>query len=51
MSDVPIRFSRNVRRAMIASQKARGPAALAKLVLGLKLKDLAPELPAIAEVQ
>eukprot|EP00161_Ancyromonas_sigmoides_P024229 TRINITY_DN779_c0_g1_i1.p1 TRINITY_DN779_c0_g1~~TRINITY_DN779_c0_g1_i1.p1 ORF type:complete len:455 (-),score=190.56 TRINITY_DN779_c0_g1_i1:40-1404(-) len=49
MSDVPIRFSRNVRRAMIASQKARGPAALAKLVLGLKLKDLAPELPAIAE--
>eukprot|EP00127_Corallochytrium_limacisporum_P005369 Clim_evm45s203 gene=Clim_evmTU45s203 len=49
MSDVPIRFSPKVRQAMIASQKVKSPAGYLKLVSGLGLKDLAPELPAVAE--
>ena len=49
MSDVPIRFSRPVRARMIASQKARGLGGYLALLSGLKLADIAPELPAIAE--
>jgi enoyl-CoA hydratase / long-chain 3-hydroxyacyl-CoA dehydrogenase len=49
MSDVPIRFSRAVRARMIASQKARGVGGYLKLLAGLKLADLAPELPGITE--
>jgi acetyl-CoA acetyltransferase family protein len=49
MSDVPIRWSRPVRQRMLASRKARKPADFLKLLRGLKLADLAPEAPAIAE--
>lgn len=49
MSDVPIRFSREVRKRMIKSQKAKGLPGYLALLKGLKLADLAPELPAIAE--
>ncbi|CAE7315076.1 hypothetical protein FNF27_00156 [Cafeteria roenbergensis] len=49
MSDVPIRWSRPVRQRMLASRKARKPADFLKLLKGLKLADLAPEAPAIAE--
>eukprot|EP00055_Hartaetosiga_balthica_P000064 m.135562 g.135562 ORF g.135562 m.135562 type:complete len:460 (+) comp10074_c0_seq1:20-1399(+) len=49
MSDAPIRFSRNMRAAMIASQKVKSPGGYLGLLGQLKLKDLAPELPAIAE--
>jgi acetyl-CoA acetyltransferase len=49
MSDVPIRFSRAVRARMLASQKVRGVGGYLGLLAGLKLGDLAPELPAIAE--
>eukprot|EP01097_Dermamoeba_algensis_P002207 TRINITY_DN1879_c0_g1_i2.p1 TRINITY_DN1879_c0_g1~~TRINITY_DN1879_c0_g1_i2.p1 ORF type:complete len:471 (-),score=121.76 TRINITY_DN1879_c0_g1_i2:102-1313(-) len=49
MSDVPIRFSRKVRARMLASQKVKSAAGYLKLLKGLSLKDLAPELPAIAE--
>lgn len=49
LSDVPIRWSRPVRKRMLASQKARGPADYLKLAGGLTLADLAPETPAIAE--
>lgn len=49
MSDVPIRFSREVRKRMIKSQKAKGLPDYLKLLSGLKLAHLAPELPAIAE--
>ncbi len=49
LSDVPIRWSRPVRKRMLSAQKARGPADYLKLAGGLKLADLAPETPAIAE--
>lgn len=49
LSDVPIRFSRALRKRLIASQKARGPADYLKLLKGLKLSDWAPDTPAIAE--
>ena len=49
MSDVPIRFSRAVRARMLASQKARGVGGYLALLAGLKLADLAPELPGITE--
>ena len=49
MSDVPIRFSRAVRARMLASQKARGVGGYLALLSGLKLADLAPELPGITE--
>ncbi|ETW08203.1 hypothetical protein H310_00852 [Aphanomyces invadans] len=48
-SDVPIRFSRPIRKRLINSAKAlkAGPAGILKLLSGLKLSDLAPEAPAI----
>ena len=49
MSDVPIRFSRNVRKAMLASRKVKSPLGMLGLVGGLKMKDLAPELPGVTE--
>lgn len=49
LSDVPIRFSRAVRKRLIASQKAKGPADYLKLLSGLSPADLAPDMPAIAE--
>jgi fatty acid oxidation complex beta subunit FadI len=50
LSDAPIRFRRPVRRRLIAAQKARGAASKLKLLAGLKLSDLLPEAPAIAEL-
>lgn len=49
-SDVPIRFSKNVRSRLIQAPKAmkKGAAGIMGLLKGLKLKDLAPEAPAIA---
>lgn len=49
LSDVPIRVSRAVRKRLLASRKAKGLAAWARLARGLKLRDLVPEVPAIAE--
>jgi acetyl-CoA acetyltransferase family protein len=49
LSDAPIRFRRAVRKRLIASQKAKGPADWLKLIPGLKAADLLPEAPAIAE--
>ena len=48
MSDVPIRYSREVRKRMIASQKAKGFMDYIGLLKGLKLKDLAPAVSARA---
>jgi len=48
-SDVPIRFRRPVRKRLIASQKARGLGDRLGLAKGLRLRDLLPEVPAIAE--
>ena len=44
MSDVPIRFSREVRKRMIASQKVKSPGGYLSLLAGLKLGHLAPEV-------
>jgi acetyl-CoA acyltransferase len=49
LSDVPIRFRRPVRKRLIQSQKARGPGDYLKLLRGLRLSDLLPEVPALAE--
>jgi acetyl-CoA acyltransferase len=49
MSDVPIRVSRPVRKRLLASQKVKGPGGWLGLARGLKLKHLAPDLPAIAD--
>jgi len=49
-SDVPIRFSKPIRQRLLGAQKAlkKGPMGALGLLKGLKLKDLAPEAPAIA---
>jgi len=48
-SDVPIRFSKPLRKKFIASMKDKTPMAkLQRITKGLKMKDLAPEPPAIA---
>eukprot|EP00005_Dracoamoeba_jomungandri_P006234 CAMPEP_0174261320 /NCGR_PEP_ID=MMETSP0439-20130205/11361_1 /TAXON_ID=0 /ORGANISM="Stereomyxa ramosa, Strain Chinc5" /LENGTH=465 /DNA_ID=CAMNT_0015345775 /DNA_START=9 /DNA_END=1406 /DNA_ORIENTATION=+ len=49
MSDVPIRFSRELRKRMLASRKVKSPTGYFKLLKGLSLGHLAPELPAVAE--
>lgn len=49
LSDAPIRFSRPLRERLIASQKARGLGDYLKLLGGLRLKHLAPDVPAIAD--
>lgn len=49
MSDVPIRYHREVRKRMLKSQKVKGLGGYLGLLAGLKLAHLAPELPAIAE--
>ncbi|KAF0687669.1 Aste57867_20653 [Aphanomyces stellatus] len=48
-SDVPIRFSRPLRKRFINAAKAMkaGPAGILKLIAGLKPGDFAPEAPAI----
>lgn len=49
MSDVPIRFSRELRKRMIKSSKAKSFGEYLGLLAGLRLKDLTPESPAVAE--
>lgn len=49
MSDVPIRYHREVRKRMLKSQKVKGLGGYLGLLSGLQLAHLAPELPAIAE--
>ena len=49
LSDAPIRFRRPVRERLIASQRARGLVGYAKLLKGLKARDLLPEPVALAE--
>jgi len=50
MSDVPIRFSRNMRKAMIKGSKIKSPLGQAQFMLSkVGLKDLAPELPGVTE--
>ena len=49
MSDVPIRLSRPLRKRLLKAQKVKTTAGYLALLSGLKVADLAPEAPAIAE--
>ena len=49
MSDVPIRHSRKMRSIMLKANKAKTLGARIGLLAQLGLKDLIPELPAVAE--
>ncbi len=48
-SDAPIRFQRPVRKRLLATRKTRGLGGWVGLARGLRLADLRPEAPAIAE--
>ncbi len=49
LSDAPIRVSRTIRKRLMAAQKARGLLGLLKHMKGVRLRDLVPEVPAIAD--
>lgn len=49
MSDLPIRFSKKLRKRLINSRKVKSPIGYLGLLKGFSLAELAPELPAIAE--
>jgi acetyl-CoA acyltransferase len=49
LSDVPILFSKNFAEALVASSKGKSVGAKLGAFRGIKLKDLAPDTPAIAE--
>jgi acetyl-CoA acyltransferase len=49
MSDVPIRFSRPLRKRMLGLRKAKNFLGKIKLVGGLSVGDFLPEAPAVAE--
>lgn len=49
MSDVPIRVSRPIRKRLIASRRVKGIGGWLGLLKGLKLRDVAPQVPAIAD--
>ncbi|NOX36389.1 MAG: acetyl-CoA C-acyltransferase [Calditrichaeota bacterium] len=49
LTDVPIRFRRRFRQKLVEAQKYRGPGDYLKFFKGLRLKDLLPEIPAVAE--
>lgn len=49
LSDPPIRYKRAIRKRLAASQRVRNIGGYLNLLKGLRLADLAPETPAIAE--
>jgi acetyl-CoA acyltransferase len=49
LSDVPILHSKKMARALVEASKARSLGARLKAFSGIRLKDLAPDAPAIAE--
>ncbi len=49
LSDVPILHSRRMAQALVAASKARGLSSRVRAFAGLRLRDLAPQTPAIAE--
>jgi acetyl-CoA acyltransferase len=49
LSDAPIRLSRALRKRLMAAQKARGPLELIRRFAGTRLRDLRPQIPAIAD--
>jgi acetyl-CoA acyltransferase len=49
LSDVPMLLSRRLRNALLAASKARSLGARARALAGVRPRDLAPVVPAIAE--
>ena len=49
LTDVPIRFRRRFRQKLVEAQKYRRPGDYLKFLKGLRLSDLLPEIPAVAE--
>jgi acetyl-CoA acyltransferase len=49
LSDVPILHSRRMRRALMEASRAKGTGARLRAFAGLRLGDLVPDTPAIAE--
>lgn len=49
LSDVPIQYGRRFRDALVKLSRAKGPGAQLRALRGVRLKDLAPVAPAIAE--
>jgi acetyl-CoA acetyltransferase family protein len=49
LSDIPIRFKKEVRQKLFQARKAKAPADYLKLLKGLKPTDLLPDVPSIAE--
>ncbi|NJD10226.1 MAG: acetyl-CoA C-acyltransferase FadI [Gemmatimonadetes bacterium] len=49
LSDVPMLLSRRLRNALLAASKARSLGARARALAGIRPRDLAPTVPAIAE--
>jgi acetyl-CoA acyltransferase len=49
LSDVPILHSRNMARALVAASKAKSLGARLRAFAGIRLRDLRPDAPAIAE--
>ena len=49
LSDVPILHSRGMARALVAASRAKSLGAKLQAFAGLRLRDLAPDTPAIAE--
>jgi acetyl-CoA acyltransferase len=48
-SDPPIRLSKNLRRALVKSQKVKAPQEYLKLLADLSPQDLVPDVPSAAE--
>ncbi len=49
MSDIPVRFKKKFRQKVLEARKYKSPVEFLKFLKGLRIKDLMPELPAIAE--
>lgn len=49
LTDIPILFSRRLRNRLVAASRAKTPLAKLKAFAGLRLRELAPVTPAIAE--
>jgi acetyl-CoA acetyltransferase family protein len=49
LSDPPIRLSKNLRQALVKSQKAKGPAGYLEILKELSPEDLIPDVPSAAE--
>ena len=49
MSDIPISYQKPMRQKFMEAQRYKGPLDYLKFLQGMRLKDLLPEIPSIAE--